>query len=156
MITKSCSNRVPTALEFSFDMLKFRSIVLTSQNQQFYGVFNFQTIFNRGKRQYDRITMMHYKCIDVYRISKFKLVWNLWPPKNCCLCLKTAYLTKILTQVTRFEDVPVIIGQPNLVSSFFRTFSRRSLWKIPEKLIPVCLKKSQKLLKFSHLCCFLV
>ena len=27
---------------------------------------------------------------------------------------------------TRFEDVPVIIGQPNLVSSFFRTFSRGS------------------------------
>ena len=33
---------------------------------------------------------------------------------------------------TRFEDVPVIIGQPNLVSSFFRTFSSGISGKFPE------------------------
>ena len=133
MMTKSCSNRSSFALEFSFDKLKFRSIVVTSQNRQFYGVFNFQTIFDCVKRPYDCITMMHYKCIDVYRISKFKLVWNLWPPKNCSFCLKTACLTKILTQVTRFEDVPVIIGQPNLVSSFLKMCPRGTLQKITRK-----------------------
>ena len=79
MMTKTCSNRVSTALDF-FDKLKFRSIVVTSQKQQFYGAYNIQTIFNRGKMQYDCNTMMHYKYIAVYRVSKLKLVWNLSPP----------------------------------------------------------------------------
>ena len=67
MMTQTCASCVSTAL----DKLKFRSIVVTSQKQQFYGVYNFQSISKRSKRQYDRNAMMRYEYMAVYRVSKW-------------------------------------------------------------------------------------
>ena len=53
---------------------------------------------------------------------------------------------------TTFNYFPVIVGQPNLVSSFLTSFPRVVLWNILEKSNP----PQKKLLKFSNFDDYLV
>ena len=55
----------------AFDTVKFRSILVTCQKQQFYGVNSFQNLLKRGKRHCKH---KHHDALRIYcRLPRFKI-----------------------------------------------------------------------------------